>query len=77
MNWYPKKQNETNKRNKDKYRTILFRVRRDSELDKLLLEYAINGETSINFLLTKAICKVFNCKLPHRQYTKTKRTRII
>lgn len=62
--------------NKKTYRAFLFRVRRASELERLLLDHAQNGETSVNYLISLALCKYLGCDLPHREYTRTTRTRL-
>jgi len=59
------------------YKQVNFRIRRDSELYKAVTEYLNDGETSLNLLVTRALCEYLKCKLPHRQYTTYKRKRII
>lgn len=68
------KDEATKHRNKKRYRTFIFRVRRNSDLERCILEFAAKGNTSVNFLLTKAICKYFKCNLPHFEYRTYKRT---
>jgi hypothetical protein len=63
--------------NKKSYRSILFRVRKGTELDTLLEEHAEHGETSVNFLISIALCNFLKCKLPHREYTRIRRKRMI
>lgn len=74
---YKKKALETGKRNKRIYWTMPFRVRKDSQLAELLRHHAQEGETSINFLITVALCNFWKCKLPHREYTRHKRVSLI
>ena len=64
----------TQKRNVKRYKTFIFRVRRGSELESRLLNFAEKGNTSINFVITKALCKYFKCALPHYEYRTYKRT---
>jgi len=68
---------ETQKRNKRKYKTYIFRVRKDSDLAAELINHAENGSTSVNFVMTAALCNYFKCKLPHREYNRYKREKII
>jgi len=71
------KNKETDKRNAKTYTDYRFRVRKDSELAKLLEDHLENGEVSLNFLISELLCKHFECKLPHREYRRTIRERII
>lgn len=59
---------EKRKFNKKTYRSIIFRVRFNSELDKLLHHHSLHGSFSVNFLITRALCNYFDCPLPHRSY---------
>jgi len=68
---------EKKRHNRKRYKTYIFRVRKDSALEALLNEHGLTGETSVNFLMTEALCKHLNCELPHREYSTYKRTRII
>ena len=68
---------ETEKRNAKTYTDYRFRVRKDSDLAKLLEDHIENGEVSLNFLMTELLCEHFKCKLPHREYLRTKRIKII
>jgi predicted HicB family RNase H-like nuclease len=63
--------------NRVTYKSYLLRVRRKSDLNALLEAHAAQGETSVNFLVTELLCSHFGCKLPHREYLRTKRERII
>lgn len=67
----------TQRRNKRKYKAYIFRVRNDSELAELLMDHAKNGSTSVNFIITAALCNFFKCKLPHRAYNRYKRIKIV
>jgi len=67
----------TQKRNKRKYKTYIIRVRRDRELATVLADHAENGSTSVNFIITAALCNFFKCKLPHREYNRYKRKKIV
>jgi uncharacterized protein (DUF1778 family) len=58
--------------NRRKYKQVNLRIRRDSELAALLDEAASESEYSLNFLITSALCNYFKCKLPHKQYTRTR-----
>lgn len=71
------KDKNTQRRNQKKYKTYIFRVRHDSELAQLLAEHGESGETSVNFLITAALCNYFKCRIPHREYNRMKRKRII
>jgi hypothetical protein len=68
---------EKKKHNRKRYRTYIFRVRRDSELEILLNNYGLEGATSVNYMMTEALCKYLDCPIPHREYSSYKRTRII
>ena len=59
---------EKRKHNRKTYRSYIFRVRRDSDLERLLLNHAAEGDTSVNFLMTDALCDYFGCARPHREY---------
>ena len=67
---------EKRKHNRKTYRSYIFRVRRGSDLEGLLLKYADEGETSVNFLMTEALCNHLGCSLPHREYRTYKRVRL-
>jgi len=67
----------TQNRNKRMYNAYIFRVRKDSELAELLIDHAENGSTSVNFIMTAALCNFFKCKLPHRAYNRYKRIPIV
>lgn len=71
------KASATKQRNRKKYKKYTFRVRRDSELVQRLDAFAERGNTSVNFLITKAICKHLKCPLPHWQYETYTRRRIL
>ena len=68
---------ETQKRNAKVYKSYILRVRRDSELAELLAQHGENGTTSVNFIITAALCNFFKCKLPHREYNIYKREKLI
>lgn len=68
---------EKRRHNRKAYKTYIFRVRHDSDLEALLARHGEEGETSVNFLFTEALCKYLNCALPHREYSTYRRTRII
>jgi Rieske Fe-S protein len=65
------------KHDKRRYRKIIFRVRRESDLDGLLATYRTEGDTSVNFMITEALCKHLGCELPHREYSTYTRRRIV
>jgi len=65
---YTTKTDATRRRNIKKYKQFPFRVRRGSHLDDHLGEFLLRGDTSLNFLITKLLCKHFKCDLPHREY---------
>ena len=67
---------EKRKHNRKTYRTYIFRVRRESDLEGLLLKHAQEGETSVNFLVTEVLCNHFGCALPHREYSVYRRVRL-
>jgi predicted HicB family RNase H-like nuclease len=62
---------------KAKYQQFNFRIRRDSELHAKVVEYLAEGESSLNMLLTRALCAYTGCSLPHREYSTYKRLRLI
>ena len=64
------------KYNKAAYVSYLFRVRAESELADRLGAYVTDGNTSINFLITAALCNYLGVKLPHKYYDVTQRTQI-
>jgi len=68
---------EKKRHNRKRYKTFIFRVRRDSALEARLNDYSTMGDTSVNFLMTEALCKHLNCELPHREYSTYKRVRIL
>jgi hypothetical protein len=59
------------------YRQITFRIRKGSELDRKLYEFLAESPFSLNFLITALLCSKLKCRLPHREYTLTKREKII
>jgi hypothetical protein len=63
--------------NSKTYRSFIFRVRKGSELETRLDEYMAESLYSLNFLLTALLCSKLGCKLPHREYTITKKDRIL
>ena len=64
------------KYNKRTYVQHLFRVRAESELASRLKTHIAFGETSLNFLITSALCNYFGVELPHKYYDVTRRTQI-
>jgi len=60
-----------------RYKQINFRVRRESELLARLEEHCETGNTSVNFLITSALCEYLNCPIPHREYSTYERRRLI
>jgi len=64
------------KYNTKAYKQYLFRCRRDSVLAERLAHHAEQGETSVNYLITVALCKYLNIPIPHKWYEKTQRTQI-
>jgi len=68
---------EKKRHNRKRYKTFIFRVRRESALEARLHEHGMTGETSVNFLMTEALCKHLDCELPHREYSTYKRVRIL
>jgi hypothetical protein len=61
--------------NRRKYKTILYRVPRDSELAARLCAQCDNGE-SVNFLITRLLCEFYGVKPPQKTYI-TRETRPI
>ena len=59
------------------YKQMNFRVRRQSALYERMEAYLSEGETSLNLLITRALCEYLKCELPHRQYSTYTRHRII
>jgi hypothetical protein len=53
--------------NRRKYKTILFRVPKDSELAAKLCAQRENGE-SVNYLLTRLLCDFYGVKPPQEKY---------
>jgi len=72
-----KRMSETDGRNERVYKRYTFRVRRDSDLAKLLEQHAAEGSTYVNTFITETLCNQLGCKLPHRVYTRLERTRLI
>jgi len=62
---------------KRRYKKIIFRVRKESELAAILADHCEAGDTSVNFLITKALCKYLGCPIPHREYLTYTRQRLI
>jgi len=56
------------KYNASTYKRFTFRVRSGTQLSEKLEDYLVNGEYSINFLITKLLCEHFDVKLPHKFY---------
>ena len=59
------------------YKQVNFRVRRQSVLYAKIEAYLSDGETSLNLLITRALCEYLKCELPHRQYSTYMRRRIV
>jgi predicted HicB family RNase H-like nuclease len=61
---------------KRRYKQFNFRIRRESELYDAVTEFLAEGDTSLNFLITKALCAYLGVKIPHREYDTYTRQRI-
>lgn len=59
------------------YKQFNFRIRRESALFDVLSDFIKNGDTSLNFLITRALCAYLSCEIPHRQYSTYTRKRIL
>ena len=62
--------------NKKAYVSYLYRVRADSVLADRLGAFATEGDTSVNFLITKALCEYMGLQLPCKHCFTYKRDRI-
>jgi len=61
--------------NRRKYKTILFRVPKDSELAARLCAQSENGE-SVNYLITRLLCEFYDVKPPQKKFIRRKTRRI-
>jgi hypothetical protein len=61
---------------KRRYKQYCFRIRRESQLAAAVETFLTDGNTSLNFLITRALCAYLQCPLPHRQYDTYERKRI-
>ena len=64
------------KYNTKAYKQHLFRYRKDSALAERLAHHAEEGETSVNYLITVALCTYLDTPIPNKWYEKTQRTKI-
>jgi len=65
------------KYNASAYKRFTFRVRSGTPLAEKLEDYLVNGEYSINFLITKLLCEHFDVKLPHKFYEHRTRSPLV
>lgn len=60
-----------------KYKKIIVRVRRDSDLCREIERHNEVGGVSLNFLINSFLCEHFSVPLHHRHYITTERRKII